>query len=386
MSARREDDPIAGDRGPTLVLRAASLQSRLSNLLALALVGAVAVAAFAWYYAHAMARPAPAMRAASVAGGAGDTAIPSIGRIEPPAPVAPLPLPELSATGEAPAPALPAVPLDEPAIPPASPLPGASAAPPARTPAELREERELAGAVFVPQSAAAAPAERPPADEAPAAQASSGELGPLLKPGGVTAVRAQTLPTRRLLLPKGSFIDCTLETAIDSTLPGLTTCVTATDAFGADGSVVLLERGTKLLGETRGQVQQGSARVFVLWSEARTPAGVIVPLASPGADELGRSGLAGEVNRHFWQRFGAALLISVIDGATEGAVQSSRSGSGAVVINPGASQSVTTEVLRSTVSIPPTVTKKNGDRIAVIVARDVDFRSVYELRSVAAPR
>jgi len=238
----------------------------------------------------------------------------------------------------------------------------------------------------VPQSAAAAPAERPPADEAPAAQASSGELGPLLKPGGVTAVRAQTLPTRRLLLPKGSFIDCTLETAIDSTLPGLTTCVTATDAFGADGSVVLLERGTKLLGETRGQVQQGSARVFVLWSEARTPAGVIVPLASPGADELGRSGLAGEVNRHFWQRFGAALLISVIDGATEGAVQSSRSGSGAVVINPGASQSVTTEVLRSTVSIPPTVTKKNGDRIAVIVARDVDFRSVYELRSVAAPR
>jgi type IV secretion system protein VirB10 len=70
-------------------------------------------------------------------------------------------------------------------------------------------------------------------------------------------VRAELLPTMRLLLPKGAFIDCTLETAIDSTLPGMTTCITATDTFGVDGKVVLLERGTKLVGEVRGQVEQG---------------------------------------------------------------------------------------------------------------------------------
>jgi len=201
-----------------------------------------------------------------------------------------------------------------------------------------------------------------------------------LHPSVLAATRAQVLPTQRLLLPKGTFVDCTLETAIDSTLPGMTTCITATDTFSADGTVVLLERGTKLLGETRGEVRQGEARVFVAWTEARTPAGVVVQLDSPGTDALGRSGLEGEVNRHFWQRFGAAALVSTIGGAMQATVQSSSRG-GTVVLDPAASEDVLTEILRSTVSIPPTVRVRNGERIQVLVARNVDFRAVYDLES-----
>ena len=160
----------------------------------------------------------------------------------------------------------------------------------------------------------------------------------------------------------------------------------ANTAFAVGGTIVLLERGTKLVGETRGQVQQGAARLFVLWTEARTPTGVVVPLSSPGTDELGRSGLPGEVNRHFWDRFGAAILLTVINGAVQGAVNSRNSG-GSVVVSPSTSTDVMSEVLRSTVNIAPTVTKSQGDRIQVFVARDVDFRPVYELRvaNTAAP-
>jgi type IV secretion system protein VirB10 len=269
---------------------------------------------------------------------------------------------------------------------------------------QVEQERLLSGMVFAresvarPAAAGAAPVSADVSDisnssafgaanvRATEGKWPDGDIAPLLRATATASARAQILPTRRFLLAKGAFIDCTLETAIDSTLPGMTTCITATDTFSSDGTVVLLERGTKLIGETRGQVRQGVARVFVLWTEARTPTGIVVPLDSPGADELGRSGLAGEVNRHFWDRFGAAILISTLDGAVQAAVQSASRGGGPVIYNPSSTESVVTDVLKGSVNIPPTITKRNGDRIQVFVARDVDFRSVYELRPVATAR
>jgi len=210
-----------------------------------------------------------------------------------------------------------------------------------------------------------------------------GQLEAYLTPSVTASTRAQVLATRRFVIPKGNFVDCTLETAVSSELPGLVTCVTAFDIFGADGKVVLIERGSKLVGESKGVVAQGMSRVFILWNEARTPTGVVVELASPGTDELGRSGVAGTVDNHFWARFGAAIMVSVIDGAVQGLVAAQEKNGSSVVINPQGGQQITQEVLRNTINIPPTVNIHQGARIQVMVARDVDFRSVYELRSTA---
>lgn len=389
---------VAGERGVASIHRTRSLQSRVSNVLAAGLMSVLALGFLAWYYTQTFARQSRAEAAQtsrSQQQTQGEMVLPPLGRVDPPVVERVLGPPPDS-------PPISTFALARFQQNDARPYVASSgySSAPSITPQQRAVDRRLSGPVFVTASRnAAPPGEQSRGDgayasdgrglraEVPsAARLGSSALAGLLEPTATPAVQAKVLATQRLLLPKGAFLDCTLETAIDSSLPGMTTCIAATDTFGADGSVVLLERGTKLVGETRGDVRHGSARVYVLWTEARTPDGVVVPLASPGTDALGRAGLPGEVNRHFWERFGAAILVSVIDGAVQAAVQRSSNGDGAVIVNPSTSSDVMTEVLRSTINIPPTVTKQHGDRIAVLVARDLDFRSVYELRPAALSR
>jgi type IV secretion system protein VirB10 len=373
---------VEGERGESAVQRPPSLQSRVSNYLAMGFMSALALGLLGWYFASTVGDRMEARAAAQSTTkdkAKGEMVLQPLGRVDPPTPVL------ASVLGEAPEEPPPEG-IPEAWLRPAEEAPppvNVGYGPPAAAPKDLVLERKLAGAAFA-QNSGAVSAEPNVARQNPGE--GGGELSDLLRPTATRTVMPERLATETLMLPKGAFLDCTLETAIDSSLAGMTTCVLATDSFSADGSVVLLERGTKLIGETRGQVRAGSARVFVLWTEARTPHGVIVPLDSPGTDELGRSGLSGKVNYHFFQRFGAAILMSVIDGAVQAAVQSHNEGGDSVNVNPSSSSQVMTEVLKSTMAIPPTVVKPQGDRIQILVARNVDFRSVYELRAVASKR
>jgi type IV secretion system protein VirB10 len=392
---------IAGERAIPSVNRARSVQSRLSHAMAVGTVVLITLAAVYWYWSSTFAaqrHAEEAERRAREARAAGETRPPRLAlRTEPAAPApaaAASPPPPL-----APTPVMPTLAPTPAMVPPAAP-----AGPPPKSAEELERERLLNAGVMLRRPAQA---DAPPAQPVmPALSAPSGlPEGALLQAGGpagggasppgtgsalaqslrptpTPAVRAQVLPDRRFLLPKGAFVDCTLETALDSTLPGLATCIAPVDIFSADGSVVLIERGTRFVGETRADVRAGQSRIGVLWNEARTPHGVSVALASPGTDELGRTGLPGFVDRHFWERFGAAILISVIDGTLQAVAASQRSGPGPTY-STGTPRDVMSEVLRGTIAIPPTVIKNQGERIQILVARDVDFRPVYALRSAA---
>ena len=381
--------------------RGTSIQSKVQNALALAVVALLGGGFLLWYYSRVATTPPPVEETRAKAAAAGEMALPPLG----PAPVkaqetqieevSPL-IDPTSAEGRA----LLAGGNDPGGYPgyggPAAGYPAAATAPP---PPDPVLQRRLEAPVLIrgmgsystatpssPEAGADAALDgqhggRPPAGGAAGGNtAGSGTaLAGMLQPTRTTAVAAGVMPDRRFLLPKGAFIDCTLETAIDSSLPGMTTCITATDVWSADGSVVLLERGTKLVGETRGEVRQGQERLFVLWSEARTPAGVIVELASPGTDALGRSGVTGEVDTHFAARFGAAILISLIDAGTAALVASQSNGGSSVVIAPQGASDVVAEVLRQTVNVPPTIRVAQGGRMQVLVARDVSFAEVYAL-------
>ncbi|MER9096065.1 type IV secretion system protein VirB10 [Mesorhizobium sp. M0700] len=212
----------------------------------------------------------------------------------------------------------------------------------------------------------------------------AGDLTGRLKPDIQEPSRATLLPHPDLVITQGTIIPCILQTAVDTNLPGYVKCVLPKDVRGATNNVVLLDRGTTVIGEIQRGLQQGDARVFVLWTRIETPDHALVSLASPGADELGRSGMPGTVDNHFWQRFGGAMLMSVIQGAFQAAGQyagSSGGGSGINSFQSNAGQAVDT-TLRATINVPPTLKKNQGDAVSIFVARDLDFSDVYDLRPI----
>jgi type IV secretion system protein VirB10 len=208
------------------------------------------------------------------------------------------------------------------------------------------------------------------------------ELADKLKPTPIEGVRAARLPNRNLVVAQGTSIPCVLETAMSSDVAGFVSCVVLRDVMSDSGNVVLMEKGTQVVGEYRGNVRRGSKRMFVLWSRAKTPTGVIAALASPATDALGRAGFDGDIDTHFWERFGSALLLSILGDASSIGRQQMQDSSIQINNTTGATNTAAGIAVEQSINIPPTLNKNQGELVNIFVARDVDFSSVYQLNRV----
>jgi type IV secretion system protein VirB10 len=267
-------------------------------------------------------------------------------------------------------------------------------APPTSPESELLQRRLSRGfGASEPEPANAQQPSAPPPQPTLPAQGSTGAPGRAgaleekLEPVKLEAAAAAVLPDRDLLLTQGAMVDCVLETKIVSTVAGMTSCHLTRDVYSTSGRVVLLDRGSRVVGRYQGGMQQGDARIFVVWTRVETPNGVVVDLQSPGAGPLGEAGVGGQVDTHFWDRFGAAILLSLIGDASDAAAARAAGPARGTNINVGNTTSAGKEVvarsMEPTINIPPTLVKNQGDRVGIFVARDLDFRGVYGLERAA---
>ncbi|KPL68625.1 type VI secretion protein [Erythrobacter sp. SG61-1L] len=171
---------------------------------------------------------------------------------------------------------------------------------------------------------------------------------------------------------QGTLIPAVLETAINTDVPGYVRAVVSQDVRSYDGSRVLLPRSSRLVGQYQSGLQAGQKRAYVIWTRAIRPDGITVDLASPATDFAGMTGLPGDVNSHFFKRFGSAMLLSVIGGL--GAF----TGAGTAVVL-GGGQSAAATALQQDGQIGPTVRVRLGEPIRVFAARDLDFSTAPTL-------
>lgn len=229
---------------------------------------------------------------------------------------------------------------------------------------------------------------------------------------GVETAKATKNDRIDALIAQGTTIRGVLETAVQSDLPGMVRAVTAENVWSFDGRRILIPAGSRLVGEYKSGLAQGQTRVFIVWTRLLRSDGVSVQLGSNGADELGRAGNTGFVDNHYLERFGAAIVLSLVGGVSQflsGYGQSDTNGNGSTITTTDPVTGVTTttqigangtnqvlqarqiaaqnvsqtltniaqEALKNSINIPPTIHLDQGTRITVFVRRDLDFAALY---------
>jgi len=143
-------------------------------------------------------------------------------------------------------------------------------------------------------------------------------------------------------------------------------------------------------------MENGVDRLFVIWDEIRTPNNVVINIASNAIGELGATGVDGYVDNHWGMRFGAAVMVSVLDIGFEVAkneymnnsMKRNRDANTSNVNNlnqnyPQSLSPITNMAniaLSQFVNIKPTFYKNQGDVVGIYVEKDLDFSKVYRLK------
>lgn len=188
-------------------------------------------------------------------------------------------------------------------------------------------------------------------------------------------------------IKKGTVFPCTPMQPISSALPGPVQCTVDQDVWSMDGTTILLPRGTQVNGSVERGLGTGDERLFLVWTDALTPRPDLqaIPLDSPAADEMGQTGVPGDVNDHLWKRIKTALFLSAVDVAGSSASALAQRGSGNTTLNLGGvggqANNLGQMAFGRDLNIPATLYRGPGQPLSVYVNHYIDLHLFYENRT-----
>ncbi|WP_420170765.1 TrbI/VirB10 family protein (plasmid) [Pseudomonas alloputida] len=181
----------------------------------------------------------------------------------------------------------------------------------------------------------------------------------------------------KFLLSRGTTIPCTIRERIVTNYPGGVMCIINRDVYSADGSVLLMRQGSTVNGERKVAITAGVAKVFIAWRDVETTDKQTVRFDSLAADSLGGAGVDAWLDRHLMERFGGALLLSAADDVFKAIGNSTSNSDVSFDSSTNNAQDMASIALENSINIPNTGYVKQAAETNILVARDVDFTSVF---------
>ncbi|KFC07117.1 VirB10 family inner membrane type IV secretion channel protein [Trabulsiella guamensis ATCC 49490] len=207
---------------------------------------------------------------------------------------------------------------------------------------------------------------------------------------------AGTQPVRRipydpdLYVPENTAIPCSLDYRFVSDRAGKIRCTVTSDIWSASGNTKLIEKGTTASGiyqtGRENGMQHGQGRAFIIITKLRSRQSpyLDIPLVdTSAAGPLGEAGVDGWIDSHFGQRFGGAMMVSMIPDIAAWASDSAGKKDRNTDYTENSRQAMA-EMARTTlensINIPPTLYKNQGEIISLVTGQDIDFSAIYTLR------
>jgi type IV secretory pathway VirB10-like protein len=197
-------------------------------------------------------------------------------------------------------------------------------------------------------------------------------------------------PRSPYVLNAGTIIPTLLGQAINSDLEGTVSAIVTQDVFDSiSGQYLLVPQGSRLFCLYDADVQSAVPRLNLSCKTLYFPNGYSLALdGMPGVDRVGMAGLSDQVNRHFWQRYGTAAVLSLITAGISLAIYQR---GGFFTYSPGDAAAygagtvmgqAVAEDLRQAMRIRPTITVPEAYRFNVVMTQDAVFPGPYPFAAV----
>lgn len=181
-------------------------------------------------------------------------------------------------------------------------------------------------------------------------------------------------------------IPALLENEINSELPGKVVATIEENIYGSHGRLVLIPGGSKAVGHYRPLGKQGEKRLAIIWERIITyPDGIDIPIEDAEmADGMGRSGITGDLDNRFLDRYGMALFVSVLGALAQTQIPVDNRAAGLAVEGIGnTSAGMAKTILDKNLDLKPIVTVPQGTRITIEAQKDIWFRPAKDGRTKA---